>query len=204
MPLFWQTILSWSGQEQKIFNRLEKASVPVFWPRWAIQGQTERCLPFASGYIFVSFDASDPTLWHGIKDTCGSAFLGFIGGASPISVEDKAFDYLRKNYNADINGLMLAPIAPVSAGEFKENDAVLMKGVFEGLIGRVLWSNKQGTKIIFKIFGRDSEVFVPSGMDILKKISEREVHRLLGIRVPQFGRYRRRDFSPLRRETFGV
>lgn len=195
----WHAIICLSGHEQRVYDNLTRGGWQAFWPRWVKKNSRglETMQSLASGYMFVVFDGGDAVTWHAVRDACGPSFLSLIGGGEPVPILDTVFDYLRKRYGAGSDGLMTVPISEINLEIFDKNSHVLLtspiSGFLVGQIGKVIWSSTKGTKASFTIFGRESEIFVPSGAGLLRRA---EASDFENTRSPQYGRHRRK-FSSL-------
>ncbi len=193
----WHAIICLSGHEQRVYDNLTRGGWQAFWPRWVkknLRG-AEVIQSLASGYMFVVFDGGDAVTWHAVRDACGVSFLSLIGGGEPVPILDAAFDHLRERYAAGVDGLMTAPRGD-DPEIFEKDSSVVYTSPIDGFladqIGKVLWSSSKGTKASFNVFGRQTDIFVPSGAGLLRRAEGSD----FVINNRQYGRHRR-EFSPL-------
>lgn len=162
----WYVINTYTGQEQKILNILEKMikdrglENKIFdkmIPRKEVvtlrQGKKQVVeKDFFPGYILVNMIVDEETYWM-VKNIQG--VTDFLGGENPIPLTEKEF---QKIVNMVEQKKEQEPQAEVS---FKKGDQVrIVEGPFDNFMGIVeeADSSKQKVKVMVTIFGRTTPV----------------------------------------------
>jgi hypothetical protein len=194
---------------------LEDRGYAYFYPRWVTNSMRlgrsmERLVPLSPRLMFVRFDADDPHEWHAVRDCFRDGFRGFFGGERPLDVPERAFDPLHILYGADARGLMPAPAQEVARVDLCVGDRVRIlaalaaannEGDSVAVIGRVIWSDVRGAKVVYQMLGREVEGYFPHSSRILDKIGKSEENLLL---TPYLGKKKRllRIVDPLSARRF--
>lgn len=112
----WYLVLAKRGQERMAKENLERQGFEVYLPMHApaparpIPGRpaTATPRPFLPGYLFVSFDPTDPT-WGRIFSTYGVRSMYCTGGAGALKPRAIRNAWIEQLQIREVNGLIVRP-----------------------------------------------------------------------------------------------
>lgn len=120
---------------------------------------TER--PYIPGYIFVRFDANEDVRWPDINFVRGIQTLLYSASEKPAPIRDAVMAVLLERCNGDrvkAEELDAALVKFFVVG----SDVRVTEGAFAQHVGRVAWNEKDRVRVVLSLFGRPTNVSLPS------------------------------------------
>jgi transcription antitermination factor NusG len=164
---------------------LAGATYRAIWPRY-VERRTwrnttrEMVRGLSAGMMLISFDGSDGSVWHDVRNRCGER-TRFIGGEYPDPVADSEVARLMERA-VTADGELKLPEAEKFSVDVKVGDSVRS---LLGATGVVLWLDAKGCRVQTMMFGRLIPAWFPHG-DYEKVYAEDK-----DLRTPQYGRRKR-------------
>jgi transcription antitermination factor NusG len=120
---------------------------------------TERC--YIPGYIFIRFDPLEDVHWPKINYVRGIHTLLYSASEKPAPIKDAAMAVLLDRCNGDrvkAEDIDLALSRVVPIGSMVR----VVEGTFSEFVGKVSWSAADRVKVVLSLFGRATNVSLPS------------------------------------------
>lgn len=171
----WFAIQSKASAEIKVEQKLQQLSYETFCPKYLkeqrISGGRIKNNSYAwfPRYLFVRFNTEEDQ-WREVVRLDGvSSLLGLQKDGRVCSVRDEVIDVIRSA--ADDGGYMKIEALNGSIRFLRGDNVRVVRGGFEGRIGKVFRSEKGRVDILLSLLGRESRVQVPE--DNLEKLENR-------------------------------
>lgn len=162
----WHVATVKQFSERVAENALGAKGFTAFLPKYytervsrGLRTWTERI--YIPGYVFVRFDPVEDVLWPNINFVRGIRTLLYSAAEKPAPIRDIVMNVLIDRCNGDrvkAEELDVALSRVVPVGSMVR----IEQGPLEGRVGKVVWSASDRVTAVLSVFGRATNVSLPS------------------------------------------